>query len=177
MSMNTNTTESIRKHVVVFGKALEFATGIRAMAAEKLMRERGITDPEELFQACEELIGAANLFESYSHPLNAYPNDLVLGQGCPFPSLEAYIGLREHYGNEWPMLAMKHYVKHYGTIKLGRDVRESTHKLLDRAQVCFNYDRTWHQQVAADGLGRYDRSERLAQMNAYLAAATYQFAA
>lgn len=33
--MNT-ITESIREHVVIFGKELEFATGIRAMAAERI---------------------------------------------------------------------------------------------------------------------------------------------
>lgn len=67
MSVN-NTVESIREHVVIFGKELEFATGIRAMAAEKIMRERGIMDPDDLFVACEDLIEGANLFESYDSP-------------------------------------------------------------------------------------------------------------
>ena len=172
MNANINTTPtSIRQHIVIFGKELEFATGIRAMAAEKIMRERGIMDPDDLFIACEDLIEGANLFESYDSPANTYPSELVLGQGCPFPSIEAYIALREHYGDEWPLLAMKQYAAHHGTVKLGKDADDNARKLLDRARVCFEYNKTWHTPfTASDGYGRYERAGRIAKMNAYLAA-------
>ncbi len=89
--MNNNSTiDSIREHVVTLGNELEFATGIRAIAAERLMAERDIHDPEMLYQACEELIGTVNLFESYDDPLNTEPGELVLGQGLPFLNAESF---------------------------------------------------------------------------------------
>jgi len=82
--MNTiKTIEAIREHLVLLGKELEFASGIRALAAEKIMSEQGITDPDDLFQTCEEMVGSPAVFESYDDPLNTKPSDLVLGQGCP----------------------------------------------------------------------------------------------
>lgn len=55
----TNTIEAIREHLVLLGKELEFASGIRALAAEKIMSEQDITDPDDLLQACEDLVGSA----------------------------------------------------------------------------------------------------------------------
>lgn len=172
--MNTpNTiTEAIRNHIVTLGNEIEFATGIRAVAAERLMAESGIADPDMLFQACEELIGTVNLFESYDDPLNSEPGELVLGEGLPFRSLEAYIALLEHFGPQWLGWSMALYVEHHATLKLGKDAKSSARKLLDRARCCFDLDSAWHQpKVASDGLGRYQRAERIANMNAYLASA------
>ncbi len=171
--MNNNSTiDSIREHVVTLGNELEFATGIRAIAAERLMAERDIHDPEMLYQACEELIGTVNLFESYDDPLNTEPGELVLGQGLPFRSMEAYIALREQFGSQWLTQAMELYVESHGTIKLGRDRESCARKLLDRARCCFDLDSAWHgPKVASDGFERYQRAERIANMNAYLSAA------
>lgn len=107
--MNT-TVSSISKHIILLGRELYDASGLRAFAAEKLMRERNISNEDELFVACEELIGTAYLFESYDDPLNTMPNQLVvLGAGCPFPSLEAYISLREAFGDDWVLQAFEAY--------------------------------------------------------------------
>ena len=100
-----------REHIVLLGKELnEAGSGLRALAAEKLMRERGISDEDELFVACEELIGTTYLFESYDDPLNTRPGKRVLGIGCPFPSLEAYIELRDAFGDDWVLQAFEAYV-------------------------------------------------------------------
>jgi hypothetical protein len=108
--MNTTTASTIRERIILLGKELhDAAAGLRALAAEKLMRERDISDPDDLFVACEELIGTANLFESYDDPLNMRPGELVLGVGCPFPSLEAYIALREEFGDDWVLQAFEAY--------------------------------------------------------------------
>lgn len=108
--MNTTTTTAIRERIILLGKELhDAASGLRALAAEKLMCERDISDPDDLFVACEELIGTANLFESYDDPLNIRPGELVLGVGCPFPSLEAYIALREEFGEDWVLQAFETY--------------------------------------------------------------------
>ena len=146
MNANINTTPtSIRQHIVIFGKELEFATGIRAMAAEKIMRERGIMDSDDLFIACEDMIEGANLFESYDSPANKYPSELVLGRGCPFPSIEAYIALREHYGEEWPLLAMKQYAAHHGTVKLGKDADDNAREGIDFDDVLAAYRENGHE--------------------------------
>lgn len=169
--MTTNIAETLRPHIVALGMELEFASGIRAIAAERIMEERDINELEMLFQQCEDLIGTTNLYESYEDPLNTEPGELVLGEGLPFRSLEAYIALREHFGPQWLGWSMALYVEHHGTLKLGKDVKASARKLIDRARCCFDLDSAWHAKVASDGLGRYQRAERIANMNAYLASA------
>lgn len=171
--MNTpNTiTEVIRNHIVTVGNEIEFATGIRAIAAERFMESCDISDPDMLFDACEGLIGTINLYESYDDPLNTEPGELVLGEGLPFRSLEAYIALREHFGPKWLGWSMALYVEHHATLKLGKDTKSSGRKLIERARCCFDLDSAWHGKVASDGLGRYQRAERIANMNAYLASA------
>lgn len=66
------------------------------------MRDRGITDPDDLFIACEDLIEGANLFESYDSPGEHLPERAGSRSGLPVPSIGGYIALREHYGDEWP---------------------------------------------------------------------------
>lgn len=133
--MNTNNmTAVLRNHIIVLGKELEFASGIRAMAAEKLMRERGITDPDDLLQACEDLVGSAAVFESYDDPLNTKPSELVLGRGCPFPSLEAYVALRTHYGNDWLLHASSDYAGGFGSVALRSDPAQQAEDLIGRAR-------------------------------------------
>lgn len=133
--MNTiNTIEAIREHLVLLGKELEFASGIRALAAEKIMSEQGITDPDDLFQACEDLVGSAAVFESYDDPLNTKPSDLVLGQGCPFPSLEAYVALRNHYGNDWLLHASTDYATGFGSVALRSDPARQAEDLIGSAR-------------------------------------------
>ncbi|EMM8314764.1 hypothetical protein RCP99_001338 [Pseudomonas aeruginosa] len=129
-----NTIEAIREHLVLLGKELEFASGIRALAAEKIMSEQGITDPDDLFQACEDLIGSAAVFESYDDPLNTKPSDLVLGRGCPFPSLEAYVALRNHYGNDWLLHASTDYATDFGSVSLRCDPAQQAEKLIGSAR-------------------------------------------
>ena len=173
-----NTVDVNLDHIALLGKELEFASGIRALAAEKVMRERGINDPDELFSACEDLIGQANLFESYSDTLNRYPTRLVLGQGCPFRSLDAYIALREHYGELWVVSALKEYVQRFGTkLELGTtNVEQVVKKLAMRAHICFEYDMVWWDAPTRtpDGYGRYDRTKRIKSLNGYLASVTYK---
>lgn len=95
----------------------------------------------------------------------------MLGEGLPFRSLEAYIALRKHFGPQWLGWSMALYVEHHGTLMLGKDAKASARKLIDRARTCFDLDSAWHGIAASDGLGRYQRAERIANMNAYLASA------
>lgn len=173
-----NTTAVNLDHIVLLGKELECASGIRALAAEKVMRERGIDDPDELYSACEDLIGQANLFESYHDEYNPYPTKLVLGQGCPFRSLDAYIALRENYGEAWVVSALREYVRRFGTkLELGTsNVEQVVKKLAMRAHICFEYDMVWweHPTRTPDGYGRYDRTKRIKSLNGYLASVTYK---
>ena len=129
-----NTIEAIREHLVLLGKELEFASGIRALAAEKIMNEQGITDPDDLFQACEDLVGSAAVFESYDDPLNTKPSDLVLGRGCPFPSLEAYVALRKHYGNDWLLHASTDYATDFGSVALRSAPAQQVEDLIGSAR-------------------------------------------
>ncbi|MGD9757946.1 MAG: hypothetical protein AB7U71_10505 [Comamonas sp.] len=169
---NANTiTEAIRKHIVIVGSEIEFSTGIRAVAAERFMESCDISDPDMLFDVCEGLIGTINLYESYDDPRNTEPGELVLGQGLPLRSLEAYIALSEHFGPEWLTRAMEFYAEHHAALKLGKDAKTNARKLVDRARCCFDLDSAWHGKVASDGLGRYQRFERIANMNAYLTSA------
>lgn len=54
--MNTahTITEAIRNHIITVGNEIEFATGIRAIAAERFMESCDISDPDMLFDACED---------------------------------------------------------------------------------------------------------------------------
>ena len=173
-------TAVLRDHIILLGKELEFASGIRALAAEALM-QKGVSDPAELFIACEDLIGLDNLFESYDSPLNPYPSNLVLGQGHPFPSLEAYIALREHYGEKWVGATLRSYIRRFGTkVPLGSlDEEQIIHKLAMRAHICFEYDKVWwnHPKRTPDGYGRYERNKRIESLNGYLSDLTYKLAA
>jgi len=132
--MNANNFADVRDAIILLGKEFEFASGIRAIAADHIIREKGIDDPDELFDACEELIGSANLFESYDDALNTRPTDFVLGQGCPFPSLNAYIELSDVYRADWISLALTEYAAHYGSTELRKFAPRNAEQMIDRAR-------------------------------------------
>lgn len=114
------------------GLELEHASGVRAIAAEQAMRERGgreYFDADELFDAVDELVGNDRLFESYDDEANpnAGNEELKLGYGCPFESLDAYLDLRELFGAEWLMLTMMEYAKRLAEGELrGADMVQAT---------------------------------------------------
>ncbi|MCD9029316.1 hypothetical protein LDO26_14025 [Luteimonas sp. BDR2-5] len=132
--MTANPSSGIRDAIVLLGKEFEFASGIRALAADHIICEKGINDPDELFDACEELIGSTNLFESYDDALNTRPTDFVLGQGCPFLSLNAYIELADVYGADWISLALTEYAAHYGSVKLRKLAPRNAEEMIDRSR-------------------------------------------
>ncbi|MCL1523936.1 hypothetical protein [Xanthomonas nasturtii] len=132
--MNANHLADTRDAIILLGKEFEFASGIRALAADHIFREKGIDDPDELFDACEELIGSASLFESYDDALNTRPTEFVLGQGCPFQSLNAYIELAQMYRSDWVRLALTEYAAHYGSVKLRKLAPRNAEEMIDRAR-------------------------------------------
>jgi len=133
--MNTNNNiEVSRETIVLLGKEFEFASGVRATVASKLMQESAFEDSCALFEYVEEAIGSAYLFESYDDPLNTRGGELVLGQGCPFPSLDAYIALEQHYGDQWLALALADYAAHHGSLSLRSDPQGSAEALIERAK-------------------------------------------
>lgn len=129
---DVNMIEAVRSEIVLLGKELEFASGIRAVAAEQAL-ESGISDPDGLYEELENAICIADLFESYKDPLDDQEGELVLGEGVPFPSLEAYIALRTHYGQEWLLLAMTDYCTHFGSVELRSDPAQFAKDFLGRA--------------------------------------------
>ncbi len=135
--MNANHFADTRDAIIVLGKEFEFASGIRALAADHIFREKGIDDPDELFDACEELIGSVGLFESYDDALNTRPTDFVLGQGCPFLSLNAYIELAQVYRADWVKLALTEYAANYGSTKLRKHAPRNAEEMIDRARERF----------------------------------------
>lgn len=137
-----NTVTDNREHIILLGRELEFASGIRALAAEQAMHEQGIDDPDALFDACDELVGVERLFESYDDSYNTNPTAFVLGQGCPFPSLEAYLALRELYGADWLVLATAEYAANFGDMSLRSDPRRHAERMVERARGEFAHART-----------------------------------
>ena len=111
-----NVMNSHLRQIELVGLELEHASGVRAIAADKAMHERGGRehfDADLLFDAVDALVGNDRLFESYNDGANPHAGneELELGQGCPFESLDAYLDLRELFGEEWLMLTMMEYAK------------------------------------------------------------------
>jgi|SRR5690348_13414911 len=111
-----NVIESHLGQIELVGLELEHASGVRAIAADTAMREHGGRDhfdADLLLEAVDDLVGNDRLFESYNDPCNpnAEKEELELGQGCPFDSLDAYLDLRELFGAEWLSLTMMEYAK------------------------------------------------------------------
>lgn len=121
------------RELKLLGLELEYASGVRAVAAEQAM-SKGVDDPDSLFEACDELVGNDRLFESYDDPCNPAPTDLVLGQGCPFASLDAYLKLREQLGKDWLVLALVEYAARLGSGELRRDPARKAKELVARAR-------------------------------------------
>jgi len=133
---DTNMIESVRSEIVLLGKELEFASGIRAVAAEQVI-EGGVSDPDEMYSALEKIIVTDQLFESYRDPMNSQNLGFFLGEGVPFTSLDAYIGLHDHYGSEWLLLAMTDYCAHFGCVELRSDPEQFAKDYLERARDNF----------------------------------------
>ena len=136
-----NGINSRLRELKLVGLELEQASGVRAVAAEQAMRE-GVDDPDLLFEACDELVGNDRLFESYNDPCNPNPTKLVLGQGCPFSSLDAYLKLREVLGEDWLVLAMVEYAARVARGELRRDPARKARELVARARGEYAQART-----------------------------------
>jgi hypothetical protein len=140
--MNSNLYE-----IELVGLEMEHASGVRAIAAETAMRERGGRehfDADGLYEAIDGLVGHGRLFESYNDPSN--PNfedgELELGQGCPFKSLDAYLDLRELFGEEWLSLTVMEYAKRLAEGKLHVAGEAQVSELVRRAREEYAQART-----------------------------------
>ena len=142
------------------------------------MAEQPVSDAATLFDGCEKLIGTANLFEAYDHPQNPYPAELVLGKGAP--QMEAYLVLREQFGEAWVAATVAEHLRRWGTpVNLGTtELAQVVQKLVMRAHICFEYDMPWWDVPATpDGFGRYDRRNRIESLNGWLSDCTFKRAA
>jgi hypothetical protein len=160
------------------GRELQFCSGIRALAAEKIMAEQALSDAVTLFDSCEKLIGTANLFEAYDHPQNPYPTQFVLGKGSP--RLDAYIVLREQFGEAWVAATVAEHLRRWGTpVDLGTtELAQVVQKLVMRAHICFEYDMVWWDvPTTPDGFDRYDRPSRIESLNGWLSDCAFKHAA
>lgn len=109
-----NVMNSHLHQIELVGLELEYASGVRAIAADTAMREHGGRehfDADLLLEAVDDLVGNDRLFESYDSEVNSNQTDFALGYGLPFESLDAYLDLRELFGKEWLMLTMMEYAK------------------------------------------------------------------
>jgi hypothetical protein len=136
---NTIIFAAIRNQIVLLGKELEFASGIRAVAAYHFLKS-GFSadirdDVDEMFKELEHLIGEAAMYESY-----VYGQELLV-EGCtvPFPSLEAYLALNDHYGCDWLELAMIDYCAHFGSVELRSNPEQFAKDYLERARDNLNH--------------------------------------
>jgi len=132
--MNTNLRE-----IELVGLEMEHASGVRAIAAEAAMREHGGRehfDADGLYEAVDGLVGHDRLFESYNDPSNPNFEDgsLELGRGCPFGSLDAYLDLRELFGEEWLSLTMMEYAKRLAEGELRGAGEAQVAELVSRAR-------------------------------------------
>src|SRR5690606_38183858 len=123
--------------IELVGLEMEHASGVRAIAAEAAMRERGGRehfDADRLYEAVDGLVGHDRLFEAYNAPSNPNFEDgrLELGQGCPFGSLDAY--LRELFGEEWLSLTMMEYAKRLAEGELRGAGEAQVAELVSRAR-------------------------------------------
>ncbi len=131
-----------RHQIEVLGLELQHASGVRAIAAEEIIRKRGgwgHIDGHLLFDACDELIGNDRLFESYDDSCNPNAGEgFVLGEGCPFMSLEAYLDLHELFGDDWLAIALVQYGASWGDEGLWDHPLQKSAALVDRARDEFD---------------------------------------
>jgi hypothetical protein len=136
-----NAINAHRDQIEVLGLELEHASGVRAFAAEQAIRERGgweHLDADLLFEACDELVGNDRLFESYDDGPNPDAGvGFVLGEGCPFMSLEAYLDLHELFGEGWLLLAAVEYASCWGGEELRDDPARKAAELVALAREEF----------------------------------------
>lgn len=132
-----NAINSHQHQIEVLGLELEHASGVRALAADLAMRRGGVDDPDLLFDACDASVGVERLFESYDDPYNTNPTDFVLGEGCPFTSLDAYLDLYELFGDDWLVLAATEYAAHRGSEELRDDPARRAEEMVARAREEF----------------------------------------
>lgn len=110
--MNGNSTviasEKIKTHIDLIGREFEGTSGARAYAS-MLGIERGIVDPDSLFDHCQRLIGYTRNIEGYLDGYTGNPDwdaeqpeeEPLIGYGVPFTSYQAYLDLSEHYAADW----------------------------------------------------------------------------
>ncbi|ART52227.1 hypothetical protein CBP34_11995 [Acidovorax carolinensis] len=143
--IDTNAINAHQHQIEVLGLELEHASGVRALAARQAMHVSGGRDhfdADLLLEACDALVGNDRLFESYNDEANPNPTDFVLGDGCPFMSLDAYLDLRELFGGNWLVLAMTEYAARRGSEELRDDPRGKAEELVARALEEYSKART-----------------------------------
>lgn len=128
---------NFRRHIQLVGREIEHCTGIRAIAVAHGVDPSAMKDQYELFDACEAMIGSEYLFEGYRKPHGYIQQGPILGRGFPFPSLEAYIDLRELYGNDWLFRALADYAAHFGPYKYKKHGDDIARKWLLGAKAYF----------------------------------------
>ncbi|CAN7650844.1 hypothetical protein LJR039_005027 [Pseudorhodoferax sp. LjRoot39] len=146
-----NTISAHQHHIEMLGLELEHASGVRALAADFLIRKYGEDhfDEDRLFSYCDALVGNDRLFESHDDEANRIPTDFVLDVGCPFGSLGSYLALRELLGDNWLLLATIEYAARWGSADLRSDPAEKAALLVERARAAFQQARhakfeRWH---------------------------------
>lgn len=127
----TNMIEAVRPEISLVGKEIEFGSGIRAVAARYMMEDR-LVNRDDIFEWLEDSISNDHLFESYHSAVNP-KEELLLGRGLPLPSIEAYVMLRSHYGDEWLLEAITDYCAYFGSIQLRSRPEQNAKELLTRA--------------------------------------------
>lgn len=135
-----NAINSHQYEIELLGLELEHASGVRALAAADAIRKHGGRDhfdADLLFDGCDKLVGMERLFESYDDPCNTNPTDFVLGEGCPFESLDAYLDLHELFGDDWLVLAATEYTARWGSEELRDDPARRAEEMVARAREEF----------------------------------------
>lgn len=87
------------------------------------------------------MVGEDRLFESYDNGANSNSTDLVLGDGIPFMSMEAYLDLRELFGEGWLLLAAIEYASRWGGEELRDDPARKAAELVALAREEFTRPR------------------------------------
>jgi hypothetical protein len=135
--MITNPVCNLRRHIKLVGSEIEHCTGVRAVAAQKILEATEITDEYDLMDSCEILIGNEYLFEGYSEPHDYIKQGPIFGKGFPYPSIDAYIALSKFYGNDWLSIVLHAYAVHVGPRKYKKQGEEVARKWLLGAQAYF----------------------------------------
>lgn len=133
-----NAIKSHQEDIEMLGLELEYASGVRAVAAEEAIRKRGLGrdyfDADLLLEECDLLVGQARLFESYDDGCNTNPTDFVLGEGIPFDAFDGYLDLYELFGDNWLVLAATEYAARRENEGVNEDPRRKAEEMVARAR-------------------------------------------